>query len=60
MGLDVEHRSAVVVLQNSFNWSDAVGHRLLTRIARANPLPAIRADAGELRTQSAGTPYQQP
>lgn len=32
VGLDLEHRTAVVVLQNSFNWKDKVGHRLLTRL----------------------------
>lgn len=33
IGLDLEHHTAVVVLQNSFNWKDKVGHRLLTRLA---------------------------
>ena len=32
VGLDLEHHTAVVVLQNSFNWKDKVGHRLLTRL----------------------------
>jgi len=33
LGLDVERRIAVAVLQNSFNFNDAVGHRLLNRMA---------------------------
>jgi len=32
VGLDLAHRTAVVVLQNSFNWKDKIGHRLLTRL----------------------------
>lgn len=35
VGLDTENGTAVVVLQNSFNWTDHVGHRLLTRMALA-------------------------
>lgn len=35
LGLDRKHRTAVVVLQNSFNWSEQIGHRLLRRMARA-------------------------
>jgi CubicO group peptidase (beta-lactamase class C family) len=35
LGLDVEHRTAVVVLQNTFNWNESVGSRLLVRMARA-------------------------
>jgi CubicO group peptidase (beta-lactamase class C family) len=35
LGLDVEHRTAVVVLQNTFNWNENVGSRLLVRMARA-------------------------
>jgi CubicO group peptidase (beta-lactamase class C family) len=29
LGLDVKRKTAVVVLQNSFNWTDHVGHKLL-------------------------------
>ena len=32
LGLDVEHRTAVVVLQNSFNWDNTVGNNLLLRL----------------------------
>jgi hypothetical protein len=32
LGLDVAHRTAVVVLQNSFNWDNTVGHNLLLRL----------------------------
>ncbi|OGB25021.1 MAG: hypothetical protein A3I66_03285 [Burkholderiales bacterium RIFCSPLOWO2_02_FULL_57_36] len=35
IGLDVQRHSAVVVLQNSFNWKGKVGHKLLARMARA-------------------------
>ena len=41
VGLDVERRTAVVVLQNSFNWTDKVGHKLLVRLGRALPKVAI-------------------
>jgi CubicO group peptidase (beta-lactamase class C family) len=37
LGMDVERRTAVVVLQNSFNWTDRIGHRLLIRMAHASP-----------------------
>jgi CubicO group peptidase (beta-lactamase class C family) len=37
LGLDVTHRTAVVVLQNSFNWKGKVGHKLLSRLARGVP-----------------------
>ena len=33
LGLDVEQRTAVVVLQNTLNWTDKVGHKLLMRMA---------------------------
>ncbi|MEK7721886.1 MAG: serine hydrolase domain-containing protein, partial [Elusimicrobiota bacterium] len=33
LGLDVKHRTAVVVLQNSFNWDLSIGPRLLLRLA---------------------------
>lgn len=35
LGLDAEHGTAVVVLQNSFNWTDRVGHKLLMRLSYA-------------------------
>jgi CubicO group peptidase (beta-lactamase class C family) len=35
LGLDTRHRTAVVVLQNSFNWSNSIGHRLLLRMANS-------------------------
>lgn len=38
LGLDAKHRNAVVVLQNSFNWQDQVGHRLLLRLARRDEI----------------------
>jgi hypothetical protein len=34
IGLDVDKRTAVVVLQNSFNWDNSVGQNLLLRLAQ--------------------------
>ena len=38
VGIDTDRRIAVVVLQNSFNWSDDVGRNLLRRLGRAEDL----------------------
>ncbi|MGB8663845.1 MAG: serine hydrolase domain-containing protein [Serratia inhibens] len=35
IGLDLRHKTAVVVLQNSFNWTNNIGHRLLQRMGEA-------------------------
>jgi CubicO group peptidase (beta-lactamase class C family) len=35
IGMDVESKTTVVVLQNNFNWTNRIGHRLLLRLARA-------------------------
>jgi CubicO group peptidase (beta-lactamase class C family) len=35
IGIDAETRSAVVVLQNNFNWKNRIGHRILLRMAEA-------------------------
>ncbi|MBI3899258.1 MAG: beta-lactamase family protein [Gammaproteobacteria bacterium] len=35
IGLDIDRHTAVVVLQNSFNWTDRIGHKLLARMAYA-------------------------
>ncbi|CAI0942642.1 serine hydrolase domain-containing protein [Serratia grimesii] len=35
IGMDLRHKTAVVVLQNSFNWSNNIGHRLLQRMGEA-------------------------
>jgi len=32
LGMDIANKTAVVVLQNSFNWTNSIGHRLLLRI----------------------------
>jgi len=32
IGIDPEHKTAVVILQNSFNWDSSVGHKLLLRL----------------------------
>ena len=45
IGLDLAHHTAVVVLQNSFNFTFAIGHRLLIRMAKAQELNASRDSA---------------
>lgn len=35
IGIDEQTRTAVVVLQNNFNWTDRIGHRILLRMAEA-------------------------
>jgi len=55
IGLDMRHHTAVVVLQNSFNWTNNIGHRLLQRMGEA----ADQQTAGEFnapRRQSAMPP----
>lgn len=37
LGLDARHKTAVVVLQNSFNWDNSVGHKLLLRLTACFP-----------------------
>ncbi len=36
IGFDKKHKNAVVVLQNSFNWSNYIGHDLLLKMAMAD------------------------
>lgn len=43
LGLDLKNRTAVVVLQNSFNWNLSVGPRLLQRLAAALEEPPVQA-----------------
>lgn len=54
LGVDIKHGTAVVVLQNSFNWTDHVGQKLLLRMARAPTAgtPSARAiiDAAPQKT----------
>ena len=45
LGLDRKHRTAVVVLQNSFNWHYRIGHPLLLRLAKAAEMDALPAAA---------------
>jgi CubicO group peptidase (beta-lactamase class C family) len=40
VGLDIAKGNAIVVLQNSFNWVDRVGHSLLVRMSIADDLHA--------------------
>ncbi|MNM44124.1 D-alanyl-D-alanine-carboxypeptidase/endopeptidase AmpH precursor [compost metagenome] len=40
IGLDVKNRTGVVVLQNSFNWTNSIGHRLLLRISKRKHISA--------------------
>ncbi|MGB1580062.1 MAG: serine hydrolase domain-containing protein [Nevskiales bacterium] len=54
IGLDAANQLAVVVLQNSFNWDDEIGHRLLLRLgantqARPAQPPLITAQQQERR-----------
>ena len=43
LGLDRKHHTAVVVLQNSFNWHYRIGHPLLLRMAQAADMAAQSA-----------------
>lgn len=43
IGIDAETRSAVVVLQNNFNWTNRIGHRMLLRMAQAREINARSA-----------------
>jgi CubicO group peptidase (beta-lactamase class C family) len=47
IGFDKQHQNAVVVLQNSFNWSNYIGHDLLLRMGMADDY------RGNCRTASA-------
>lgn len=42
IGLDMKHRQAVVMLQNSFNWSANIGYRLLVRLGNAQEIRKAR------------------
>jgi len=33
--MDLKHKTAIVVLQNSFNWDNTIGHRMLLRMAES-------------------------
>lgn len=39
IGMDLKHRTAIVVLQNSFNWDNTIGHRMLLRMAENRDMP---------------------
>jgi len=45
LGMDLRHKIAVVVLQNSVNWTDHVGHKLLLRMACAADRPQSKPEA---------------
>lgn len=45
LGLNLQKRLAVVVLQNQFTWDDKVGLNLLLRLSAVYPSPASRLDA---------------
>lgn len=45
LGLDTQRGIAVVVLQNSFNWTDHVGLNLLRRLAKASDLDRLERQA---------------
>jgi CubicO group peptidase (beta-lactamase class C family) len=40
IGIDAETHAAVVVLQNNFNWTNRIGHRMLLRMAQAREINA--------------------
>lgn len=46
IGMDVESKTTVVVLQNSFNWTNRIGHRLLLRMAHAADDAAMASATG--------------
>lgn len=39
IGMDLKHQTAIVVLQNSFNWDNDIGHRMLLRMAESRDHP---------------------
>nr|WP_249412602.1 serine hydrolase [Erwinia rhapontici] len=39
IGMDLKHKTAIVVLQNSFNWDNTIGHRMLLRMAENQDTP---------------------
>lgn len=41
IGIDKRHGNAIVVLQNSFNWKNDIGHRLLLRMALSSEHPQL-------------------
>jgi CubicO group peptidase (beta-lactamase class C family) len=43
LGVDPTHRTAVVVLRNSFEWDASIGHKLLVRLGRAEDFRHARA-----------------
>ncbi len=38
LGMNVKNKTAVVVFQNSFNFENSIGHRLLVRMAKAKKI----------------------
>lgn len=49
IGLDTRHRQAVVVLQNSFNWSANIGYQLLIRMGRAQDMKNQQSHATDMQ-----------
>ncbi len=46
IGMDIQHKNAIVVLQNSFNWQNDIGHRMLLRMAEEQDCtPVHHADS---------------
>ncbi|WP_338564573.1 serine hydrolase domain-containing protein [Erwinia sp. E_sp_W01_6] len=57
IGMDIKHRTAIVVLQNSFNWDNDIGHRMLMRLAESEDRPgACQPNAAN----SVSPEYQEP
>ena len=55
IGLDTRHKTAVVVLQNSFNWTNTIGHRLLQRMGDAAD---AKAASDQLSVSPGHAPYR--
>jgi CubicO group peptidase (beta-lactamase class C family) len=37
IGIDITHKTAVVIMQNSFNWNNSIGHNLLLNLRYMTP-----------------------
>ncbi|WP_309550781.1 serine hydrolase domain-containing protein [Erwinia sorbitola] len=46
IGMDLKHKTAIVVLQNSFNWDNTIGHRMLLRMAESQDAAIRRQGSG--------------
>jgi CubicO group peptidase (beta-lactamase class C family) len=58
LGMDVSSKTTVVVLQNNFNWTNRIGHRLLLRMAHAREQGKAAAAAPQQTAQLAAAPWR--